>query len=582
MSDALEQGIRSEVNNLAKSHIGFAKDNLFVLWFVKAYILGVEDQSADRWVNGGAGDGGLDAIVIDDKTEVVHFVQGKFRAPFGRNEQGAPIYKFISDCQNVCGANPTNLQSMLERLEPYTKELVGAAALKISKKGYRPRLYFITTGRVSNRARRETKRESLQKIEECTFEIFDEHEIRALYKDYRDGVAPPTPSAVLQIERDAGQFVERVDRSTGIKSWFFPVEAKSIKALYDLCGTRLFARNIRGYLGDATSINNAIRNTLKTSPENFFHFNNGITIVCSAAQYERGRSHQIQLWNPQVINGQQTVRTMAAHSGGGKACVLVKVIEVPRDDEDSYDEFISNIVAATNWQNPIKSSDLRANDTRQIKLQMALRALGYQYLRKRESKGEARKSYGKGYIQIKKEELAQAVAACEFDPHDTRSGVEKLFQNRYEDIFPNTNPFFYLPRYWLRRLATSAAAGDSQRGYAKWLVMNFAWGELAPLLRSEAAKKVFVEQLQLRGDAKLSRILEKALNEIYLVAGQYYRRAKKSEGNLEISRFYRDRKGHHVVFKKHWARFGNKHRNAFKAGKQKIAAELDKVMRGTE
>ena len=47
---------------------------------------------------------------------------------------------------------------------------------------------------------------------------------------------------------------------------------------------------------------------------------------------------------------------------------------------------VSKIVAATNWQNAIKASDLMSNDRRQIDLERNLRKLDYQYLRKRQSK----------------------------------------------------------------------------------------------------------------------------------------------------------------------------------------------------
>jgi hypothetical protein len=69
--------------------------------------------------------------------------------------------------------------------------------------------------------------------------------------------------------------------------------------------------------------------------------------------------------NPQVINGQQTTRTLhLAAEATSAASAIVRAIEIPRSDEESADRFdtlVSRIVAATNTQNSISASDLMAN-----------------------------------------------------------------------------------------------------------------------------------------------------------------------------------------------------------------------------
>lgn len=149
------------------------------------------------------------------------------------------------------------------------------------------------------------------------------------------------------------------------------------------------------------------------------------------------------LWflsNPQVINGQQTTRTLAEHLDLAKrASVLVKVIRIPRDSDGrsrDFDALVSSIVAGTNWQNAIKEADLRSNDRRQIEIERAFRKLGYLYLRKRQSKSEARRFAGGRWHTVKKEELAQAVAACDIDPLLPREGIgrERIEKVDLEEI----------------------------------------------------------------------------------------------------------------------------------------------------
>src|SRR5690349_20645052 len=96
----------------------------------------------------------------------------------------------------------------------------------------------------------------------------------------------------------------------------------------------------------------------------------------------------LRVMNPQVINGQQTTRVLAEQSTR-RASVLVRVIAIPRnrdDGSDHYEDLVSRIVEATNFQNAIKPSDLRSNDHEQVRIEREFRRLGFQYLRKRESK----------------------------------------------------------------------------------------------------------------------------------------------------------------------------------------------------
>jgi hypothetical protein len=301
----------------------------------------------------------------------------------------------------------------------------------------------------------EADRITRQSLAPADIDIIGGKRVLRLLADYLDGVAPPVP--LLELEIESGQSVkldgilQRFDRETKIESWVFPVNVRDIAAMYATAGIRLFARNVRGFLGE-TAINKNMEKTLETEPAFFWYYNNGITIVCDSAERKsRGGRNVIRLVNPQVINGQQTTRTLhKCASRNAKATVLVRVISVPRETEEGerrFENLVSKIVAATNWQNAIKPSDLMANDRRQIEIERNLRKLDYHYLRKRQSKSEARRQAGvRRATFIKKEELAQAVAACDMDPSIVRSGKEQLFEERYyEQVFPNSDPFYYLP-----------------------------------------------------------------------------------------------------------------------------------------
>jgi hypothetical protein len=132
-----------------------------------------------------------------------------------------------------------------------------------------------------------------------------------LLGDYLDGVAPPIPSLDLEVESGSGialkGILQRHDDRTKIESWAFPMTAKAVAEMYERAGRRIFARNIRGYLGTSKDINRGIARSLEREPEYFWYYNNGITMICDYAQSLGSSGREIlHVKNPQIINGQQT------------------------------------------------------------------------------------------------------------------------------------------------------------------------------------------------------------------------------------------------------------------------------------
>ena len=116
------------------------------------------------------------------------------------------------------------------------------------------------------------------------------------------------------------------------------MSGKDLGQLYTKGGDRLFARNIRGFLGD-NDINDGIRTTLEKEPHNFWYFNNGVTIVCNSARKTSQRAQAVlRVTNPQVINGQQTTRVLS-ETNSSKSAVVVRVISVPRTRKRQQSDF---------------------------------------------------------------------------------------------------------------------------------------------------------------------------------------------------------------------------------------------------
>lgn len=577
--------LNQELHELGQRYPTFGDDDLFVMWFLRAYVTDSEERAAEA-ITGGSNDKSVDALLVDDQARAVFLVQGKYHEKLDtKTESLSDVVTFANLATFLHTANDEYAAQFLSTANAQVAERLRVARKKVQKDKYRSWLYFVTTGRVSPTVRNDVQHQVRQTSRLARIEVIDGKRAMLLFRDYLDGVAPPIPTLDLETEAGPGVKIngiaQRFDDVTKVESWVFSMRGDAVAAIYERAGLRLFARNIRGFMGMNTPVNQGMVATLKSEPERFFYYNNGITIICDEAELKgsAGRSF-LQVANPQIINGQQTTRTLAAYSqNAAKASVLVKVIRVPRNadgDGEAFESLVSRIVAGTNWQNAIKPSDLMSNDRRQIELERALRKIGYLYLRKRQSKAEARSLVGSSqFYVVSKEELARAVAGCDLDPHIIRSGLEKLFtEELYAQVFPKTAPDYYLPRYRLMREVTTAAKGVPERGYAKWLVLNFMWSHIGPLLQGVQKRRAF-RRLCEKKRSDLVGPLSRAINEVFVEALKYWR-ANRGEGDaaLDVSQFFKNRKGHHTRFADYWNTVSSTRRDAFDKCLSKVQGSI--------
>jgi AIPR protein len=255
-------------------------------------------------------------------------------------------------------------------------------------------------------------------------------------------------------------------------------------------------------------------------------------MLCEDAKEERGKgSYVLRVSKPQVINGQQTTRTLArvmktaakTKADVAKASVLVKVICVRgRDDDDARIEGLrSNIIAGTNRQTAITLADLKANDKRQIVLEKALKRMNYEYIRKT-NRVPTDPVGGKYFHRVDKMAFAQAVAACERDPALARSNKIQLFKDgTYETIFTTDDPFHYLTRYWLMQtVKKTAKPWEQEKQEPKWMVLNFVWSKMRSRVQGSRAAR-FCDLCRHRDEEFLTPFSD-AIKKVFLVGTKFY------------------------------------------------------------
>ncbi|MEU5439866.1 AIPR family protein [Streptomyces griseofuscus] len=143
----------------------------------------------------------------------------------------------------------------------------------------------------------------------------------------------------------------------------------------------LFESNVRDYAG-STSVNNAIGETLKSATgEDFWWFNNGVTVVGDAAQIA---GKKIVVKDPQIVNGLQTSHEIYSYFQNGghhrDRSLLVKIVVAPESGTAR-----DRIIRATNSQTQLPAGALRATESIQKDIEESLNHAGGYYYERRAS-----------------------------------------------------------------------------------------------------------------------------------------------------------------------------------------------------
>lgn len=575
--------LQAELRELGDEYPKLKDDERFVAWFLRAYA--AEDfAQAVKALTGPFGEKSTDAVLIDDERRAVFIVEGKYReSVMKRAEPRSLVMGFASLARKVAGP-VTEFEDFAETLEALARRKLEAVRDRLQRGDYRLHFYYVTLGRCSSALKKEARQEvrtvDMGGNPRAQFAVFDGNAVLATLGEYLDGVAPPVRYVDLPI-KDA-EVVSHFDASSGIASYVFAIEGDKIGDVVQEAGVRIFARNIRGYLGPSTPVNKAMQETLASRPEWFWYFNNGITIVCDQAREEReGGQRILNVSNPQIINGQQTARELdSAGQKAAKASVAMRVITIPRagtSRSGDYEAIVSNIVRATNWQNVIQQTDLMSTDRLQILLERDFRRRGYYYIRKRQSKAEARAAGQQYEWHVKKEEIARAVAACRWPSLPLEAGIQALFgQEWYEQIF-RRSPRYCLVCYWLMREVQRQAWGISERGYGKHIAAYKLWEDIGPLVRRERMQELFISACESpERSVRFSDALERTVLHCFKGVEKFYRDNRRVDGQeLEPSRFFKRTGLVNAEFPTFWSSRRNPHRKNYKKALSTLDDELE-------
>jgi hypothetical protein len=409
------------------------KSAAFVLLCI-ATLYNISYVEAAEYFTDGGNDAGVDGIRIDKIINgefVVTFFQGKYKDNLEGNNQfpETEIKKAIETVSYLLDPQKPN-DFLNDRLRPKIEEI-----RSLIRDGYIPyvRFYLCNNGKKWSKI-------AQKKIDQSDFGNKIEwehlnHDQLLLLKQSKNDISEKIMlhgTAIID-----NQFSFR-------RALIGKILAIDIRDLLDKHGDLLLERNIRRYLGERNRVNKAIAQTLldKKQRDNFYFFNNGITMICSKFRHNVFQSSNciVNVEGMKIINGGQTCKIIQETLNNSqkinpkadfsRVLILLRLYELAENDQ----EFVRNITFATNNQNPVELQDLHSNDEIQQQLEMGMSGLGLDISYKRFRESNSKTS------SISPIEAAVAVLSVwRQSPHQAKFVYGNLFDTLYDTIFKSLN-----------------------------------------------------------------------------------------------------------------------------------------------
>lgn len=415
-SEVLLNELRSIKKELEKSKKKVTDENAFeylAMQFFCYKIKNIEPKLYDieSSITNGPNDGGIDFVYYDDEEPKVVLGQCKYTENMKLNDIISELNKMSSTVENFKKANTgtynkklkTNLQNALDRLPDESAGNVEYCIFTTSD---------INQNDVTNKLHAEHNLYSKDMVS-----VYGVSEINSQIKELIER-AKTVNEYKIEIDHPHNVLQYETDNVSGI---MVNMSSESLVRMYDKFKDEgLFDLNIRKYIKNRT-VDEGIKETLDKERDNFWFYNNGLTIACSEYVLD---GNKVKLYDFSIVNGGQTTNRIGNYKGSNndKFYLPCKIISIKNDDQKLY----SKIAEATNSQKPINPRDLKSNSP---EMKMLQRWLGKEGVYLEIKRGEKKKP--KNVKSIKNDELGQLLLSFGYQqPGTARSGKRYIFQNK--------------------------------------------------------------------------------------------------------------------------------------------------------
>lgn len=331
--------------------------------FAIAELARVDDKIAAKAVVDGYGDNGIDALYYDVAEATCYIVQSKWHHEGKGTIDLGDTLKFVKGIRELLNFDLGNFDKLKHKATE-----IEAALTNIDGT-------FVTV--VVHTGEQKLAPGVQQPLDAFLAEQNDVTELlklRALNQfDLHSIVAQQATGATIKFNVMLREWGRIVDPHL---AYYGQVEIEDV-ARWKEFGQQLYSKNLRGFKG-STDVNEGIVHTARNNPQNFFYFNNGITIVCDRlSKLPQGGSNResgvFECDGASVVNGAQTVGSIISAVENGpngfhNARVLVRLISL----EKCEPRFGPELTRAANTQNRIEKKDFAAQDPEQERLKTDL------------------------------------------------------------------------------------------------------------------------------------------------------------------------------------------------------------------
>lgn len=403
--------------------------------FILKMLFGLTDEEALNCCTDGSDDNGIDAIYVESDKKV-HFFQFKFPSKVNNINKGVSDEEVLKLCNGVQSFVSTdeifNKVSWNDLLKDKRQEFLEAdiCDLKLWIVRYSNQDLSNSSDVIINNYMDKYYRETGNSIE---FEKILAMECMNLYESRAKNI---WPDFVLPYSKTLTPFT---DEKASISSAY--VSLKSIYDTFYSIQDTVFEGNVR-FLSPNSKINDGIRETILTSPENFHLLNNGITIVCKGCSDINAKSY-FNVKCGSIINGAQTVGTIIntlfslteeQRKQYDKSFVFVKIISFSNDNS-----LINDMVYTLNTQNQMKNSYTIANDIIVKKLQEKINKETEYFLEIKNNEFNYYKNNMRGFNKLSKNKIDIESFIQAYTTFYDIAGMGALSKNNKASLFTNEN-----------------------------------------------------------------------------------------------------------------------------------------------
>lgn len=385
-------------------------------------------NEAAEYVTDGANDDGIDAIAYSSITKTLYIVQSKYKEQIPTPTE---VEKFTRGIGHILA---DNYEYMNEKLKRRSEEI----SRDIRDCDHIVAVFcYLSPDSPSG--------EAVNISEDFTNNINNSGDILEFhYMKLND----------IHAERRIAQTLQSAEVTLQLEKWLTPgdfkkeimgiVSGNQIADLYKKFGDALFDKNIRKVIASSDT-NNLILDTIRHNPEDFWSYNNGITILantieCADKPHPGSGAERFRLSSVSIVNGAQTSgalgRAMAENISLDDIFVTVRIIST----DNRADNFGQNVTRFTNTQNTIGVKEFVALDPHQEYWHDTLKDAGILYRYKTgEQSNEDEFTYSFGL-----EDATRALACLSGieDATRTKSKISQMWSNiegdRYKRLFPES------------------------------------------------------------------------------------------------------------------------------------------------